>query len=241
MGRIVELAVRRRIPAVGLPRRPRGNTARRSRRHPGDLRREPPHPRSVRRLRGRRVPGGGAGALRPLPERCRLGLHAGGHRARTRVARPCGQRRRHWRTSPPRVRWRRPPGTSARSATAGAGCSRGSRRPAWTASRARSPTTAAECPMRSARHPVARCMAHFGEQDAMIPLAGVRALAAAHPAVEVFTYDAGHGFNCDERGSFDAASAQRRARTHARVPAPVRRLAAGGQTATGAFSAGWLW
>jgi len=55
-----------------------------------------------------------------------------------------------------------------------------------------------------------RCpvMAHFGERDAMIPLAGVHALAAAHPAVEVFIYDAGHGFNCDERGSFDAASAK---------------------------------
>jgi len=51
-------------------------------------------------------------------------------------------------------------------------------------------------------------MAHFGERDAMIPLAGVHALAAAHPAVEVFIYDAGHGFNCDERGSFDAASAK---------------------------------
>ena len=55
-----------------------------------------------------------------------------------------------------------------------------------------------------------RCpvMAHFGEQDAMIPLAGVKALAAAHPSAQVFTYPAGHGFNCDRRGSFHAESAK---------------------------------
>ena len=55
-----------------------------------------------------------------------------------------------------------------------------------------------------------RCpvMAHFGEQDAMIPMAGVKALAAAHPTAQVFTYPAGHGFNCDQRGSFHADSAK---------------------------------
>ena len=54
-----------------------------------------------------------------------------------------------------------------------------------------------------------RCpvLAHFGEQDAMIPVAGVRALAAAHPAMEVHLYAAGHGFNCDQRASFDPAAA----------------------------------
>ncbi len=51
-------------------------------------------------------------------------------------------------------------------------------------------------------------MAHFGERDAGIPLAGVKALAAAHPAVQVFTYAADHGFNCDQRGAFDAAAAK---------------------------------
>jgi len=51
-------------------------------------------------------------------------------------------------------------------------------------------------------------MAHFGEQDAMIPVAGVKALAAAHPSAQVFTYPAGHGFNCDQRGSFHADSAK---------------------------------
>ena len=54
-----------------------------------------------------------------------------------------------------------------------------------------------------------RCpvLAHFGEQDAMIPVAGVQALAAAHPSLQVHLYAAGHGFNCDQRGSYDAAAA----------------------------------
>jgi carboxymethylenebutenolidase len=57
--------------------------------------------------------------------------------------------------------------------------------------------------------PTVPVLAHFGEQDTMIPVAGVRALAAAHPGAQVHLYAAGHGFNCDQRGSFDAASAQR--------------------------------
>jgi carboxymethylenebutenolidase len=54
-----------------------------------------------------------------------------------------------------------------------------------------------------------RCpvMAHFGERDAGIPVAGVRKLAEAHPDAQVFLYDAGHGFNCTERASYDAAAA----------------------------------
>jgi carboxymethylenebutenolidase len=51
-------------------------------------------------------------------------------------------------------------------------------------------------------------MAHFGERDAAIPVAGARAFAAAHPEAEVFFYDAEHGFNCDLRKSYDAASAE---------------------------------
>ena len=55
-----------------------------------------------------------------------------------------------------------------------------------------------------------RCpvMAHFGEKDPQIPLAGVKALAAAHPTAQVFTYPADHGFNCDQRGSFHADSSK---------------------------------
>ena len=46
-------------------------------------------------------------------------------------------------------------------------------------------------------------MAHFGEYDTGIPIAGVQKLAAAHPDVQVYIYHAGHGFNCDQRSSYD--------------------------------------
>lgn len=51
-------------------------------------------------------------------------------------------------------------------------------------------------------------MFHWGEQDHAIPMDGVRKFEAAHPAEVSFVYPAGHGFNCDERGSYDAASAK---------------------------------
>jgi len=55
-----------------------------------------------------------------------------------------------------------------------------------------------------------RCpvMLHFGERDHMIPVEGVKKLAAAHPKQQVFIYAADHGFNCDQRGSYDAPSAK---------------------------------
>jgi carboxymethylenebutenolidase len=55
---------------------------------------------------------------------------------------------------------------------------------------------------------------HFGEKDASIPMSDVEAVRAARPEVEVFVYrGAGHGFGCEERGSYvpaDAALAQER-------------------------------
>jgi len=42
----------------------------------------------------------------------------------------------------------------------------------------------------------------------MIPVAGVGKLAAAHPEAQVFVYPADHGFNCDQRQSYDAAAAR---------------------------------
>jgi len=51
-------------------------------------------------------------------------------------------------------------------------------------------------------------LAHFGEKDHMIPVAGVQKLAQAHPSAEVHLYPADHGFNCDQRGSYDAPSAK---------------------------------
>ena len=59
-----------------------------------------------------------------------------------------------------------------------------------------------------AEQPKCPVMAHFGERDSMIPVAGVKALAAAHPSAQVFIYPADHGFNCDQRGTHDAASAK---------------------------------
>ncbi|MFV0525153.1 MAG: dienelactone hydrolase family protein [Acidimicrobiales bacterium] len=47
-------------------------------------------------------------------------------------------------------------------------------------------------------------MLHFGRQDQSTPLDQVEKVAAAHPDVTVHLYDAGHGFNCDQRSSYDA-------------------------------------
>lgn len=55
------------------------------------------------------------------------------------------------------------------------------------------------------KHPV---MLHFGETDQSIPMEGVQKVTAAHPDVPVHIYPAGHGFNCDQRGSYDAESAK---------------------------------
>ena len=51
-------------------------------------------------------------------------------------------------------------------------------------------------------------MLHFGKQDDHIPMSDVEAIRAAHPEVPIHLYDAGHGFNCDERGSYNAAAAK---------------------------------
>ena len=49
---------------------------------------------------------------------------------------------------------------------------------------------------------------HFGEMDAGIPLADVETIRAKRPDVEIHVYPgAQHGFSCDERASYDKASA----------------------------------
>jgi len=55
-----------------------------------------------------------------------------------------------------------------------------------------------------------RCavMFQFGEQDTMPSLEQARQIAAAHPGATANFYQAGHGFNCDQRGSYDAAAAK---------------------------------
>jgi len=51
-------------------------------------------------------------------------------------------------------------------------------------------------------------IAHFGEHDHAIPMSDVEKVRAAHPEVTVYTYDAGHGFNCDMRASYHQPSAE---------------------------------
>ncbi len=51
-------------------------------------------------------------------------------------------------------------------------------------------------------------MLHFGEKDQHIPVASVEAFKKVHPTLPVHLYNADHGFNCDQRGSYDAAAAK---------------------------------
>lgn len=60
----------------------------------------------------------------------------------------------------------------------------------------------------AARTPKCPVMAHFGDQDHWIPLESVEAFKARQPRVEVHIYPANHGFNCDQRGSYNAAAAK---------------------------------
>lgn len=56
--------------------------------------------------------------------------------------------------------------------------------------------------------PAVPMLLHFGERDANIPLADVEKARALFPQGVFHVYPAGHGFNCNMRGSYDAASAQ---------------------------------
>jgi carboxymethylenebutenolidase len=51
-------------------------------------------------------------------------------------------------------------------------------------------------------------MYHFGEKDPHIPMSDVDRIRAADPDGIFHLYPADHGFNCEERGAYDAASAQ---------------------------------
>jgi carboxymethylenebutenolidase len=55
---------------------------------------------------------------------------------------------------------------------------------------------------------------HFGETDASIPKEHWDRIKAQHPTLPMHIYPAGHGFSCDERGSFhDPSARQARQRT----------------------------
>jgi carboxymethylenebutenolidase len=58
------------------------------------------------------------------------------------------------------------------------------------------------------RKPRCPLMYHFGSEDKSIPPADAERVRAAQPAAPVYVYQgAGHGFNCEQRASFDAAAA----------------------------------
>ena len=59
-----------------------------------------------------------------------------------------------------------------------------------------------------ARSPNCPVLAHFGDKDHWISLESVEAFKKAQPGVEVHIYEADHGFNCDQRGSYNAAAAK---------------------------------
>lgn len=58
------------------------------------------------------------------------------------------------------------------------------------------------------KRPKRPVMYHFGDRDSYIPPADVEKIRAADPTGVFHVYPADHGFNCDERGSYDAASAK---------------------------------
>ena len=49
---------------------------------------------------------------------------------------------------------------------------------------------------------------HFGETDHAIPMSDVEKVRQAQPGVTIHVYPAGHGFSCDQRGSYHEPSAQ---------------------------------
>ncbi len=56
-----------------------------------------------------------------------------------------------------------------------------------------------------------RCpvMLHFGELDKHIPKEGIDKVQAAHPEVQIFWYEnADHGFNCNDRASYNPEAAK---------------------------------
>lgn len=55
-----------------------------------------------------------------------------------------------------------------------------------------------------------RCpvMLHFGKLDKHIPKEEVDKVQAAHPEVQIFWYDADHGFDCNDRASYNPVAAK---------------------------------
>jgi len=56
------------------------------------------------------------------------------------------------------------------------------------------------------RKPRVPTLLHFGDQDASIPMTDVDTVKQKRPEIDVYVYRAGHGFSCDERGSYNEAA-----------------------------------
>lgn len=55
-----------------------------------------------------------------------------------------------------------------------------------------------------------RCpvLLHFGSKDQHIPESDIEIIRRAHPDVPLYVYEAGHGFNCDQRPDYEPRSAR---------------------------------
>jgi carboxymethylenebutenolidase len=61
----------------------------------------------------------------------------------------------------------------------------------------------------AAEKPKCPVIFHWGETDASIPIEKAREVAAAHKDhIHHFYADSGHGFNCEQRGSYNSGSAK---------------------------------
>jgi carboxymethylenebutenolidase len=59
----------------------------------------------------------------------------------------------------------------------------------------------------ASERPTCPVMLHFGARDPHIPLSEIDAIRGQNPELPVFTYDAGHGFNCDQRKDYQPEAA----------------------------------
>ena len=59
-----------------------------------------------------------------------------------------------------------------------------------------------------AKKPKCPVMYHFGEKDTHIPMSDIEQIKTANPQGEFYLYPADHGFNCDQRATYDAPSAK---------------------------------
>lgn len=60
----------------------------------------------------------------------------------------------------------------------------------------------------AAEQPRCPVMLHFGAKDAHIGPKEIETIKRHHPELPIFLYDAGHGFNCDQRKDYEPQSAE---------------------------------